>query len=102
MNDIIRNKHAIPQDVDKNTFKRIVRFNYTLSFSYTLRYDNDSVYFTHSIPYNYTDDLMPFLDKIASEKEYHKFLRVGTLCHSFAGNKLKMVTITKNVKFYRN
>ena len=29
-------------------------------------------------------------------------MRVGTLWNSFAGNKLKMITITENVKYYRD
>ena len=78
-NDIIRNKHLIPNDVDKQTFKKMSRYFYTLSFSYTLKYDNDIVYFAHSYPYNYKDNLMPFLEKIAHNKEYHNFLRIGTL-----------------------
>lgn len=101
VNDIIRNKHMIPQDADKQTFKRLARHYYTLSFTYTLKYDDDVVYFAHSIPYNYSDHLIPFLDKIAMNSEYNEFLRIGTLCHTFAGNDCKMVTITENVKFYR-
>lgn len=27
---------------------------YTLSFKYTFRYDNDTVYFAYSVPYTYT------------------------------------------------
>ena len=101
VNDIIRNKHMIPHDADKQTLKRIARHYYTLSFSYTLRYDSDSVYFAHSVPYNYSDHLMPFLDRISSNSDYNEFLRVGTLCRTLAGNDCKMVTITDNVKFYR-
>lgn len=79
VNDIIRNKQAIPADADKQTLKRVVRYFYTLSFTYTLRYDNDSVYFAHSYPYSYSYHLAPFLDKLAHGKEYSKHLRIGTL-----------------------
>lgn len=101
VNSIIRNKHMIPHDADKSKLKRIARYFYTLSFTYTLKYDEDVVYFAHSIPYNYSDHLIPFLDKISINSEYNEFLRIGTLCHTFAGNDWKMITITDNVKFYR-
>lgn len=81
---------------------KIARYYYTFAFTYTLKYDNDSVYFAHSVPYNYSDNLMPFLDSIAGNAEYNNYLRVGTLCNTFAGNLCKMLTITENVKYYRN
>lgn len=98
----MRNKHLIPNDVDKQTFKKLARYFYTLSFSYTLQYDNDTVYFAHSYPYTYQENLRPFLEKIAQNSDYNKFLRMGNLCYSFARNEVKMITITENVKYYRN
>lgn len=102
VNDIIRNKHLIPADADKQTLKKLARHFYTLSFDYTLRYDNDEVYFAHAYPYTYSDHLIPFLDKIANNESYNKFLRIGSLCQTFAGNHWKMLIITENVKAYRN
>lgn len=102
INDIVRNKHMIPPDADKQTYKLIARYYYTLTFTYTQRYDNDEVYFAHSYPYTYSDNLMPFLDEISNNESYNKFLRIGTLCHTFAGNSCKMITITENVMSYRN
>jgi hypothetical protein len=81
---------------------KLARYYYTLSFTYTLRYDSDTLYFAHSYPYTYSNHLVPFLDTISKNVEYNDFLRVGTLCHTFARNRCKMLTITENVKFYRN
>ena len=91
MNRIVRNKHSIAQSWDKSTFNKMAKYYYTLSFSYTLKYDIDWVYFAHSIPYNYTDDLIPFLNRIAADSELNNYLRVGTLWNSFAENELEMI-----------
>jgi hypothetical protein len=44
------------------------RFYYTLTFSYTFKYDDDTVYFAHSFPYTYTN-LMEYLNKTMLDKE---------------------------------
>jgi hypothetical protein len=81
---------------------KLSRHFYTLSFTYTLKYDNDLVYFAHSYPYDYHNDLIPFINDLAHNSTYNKFLRIGTLWHSFARNQWKMLTITENVKHYRD
>lgn len=87
-----------------------------------MKYDEDTVYFAHAVPYTYNYDLIPFLNKlswnqplndensesltnetnISKDNDYSDFLRVGTLCKTLAGNHLKTITITDNIQTYRD
>ena len=99
MNKFLRNRERKPDPDSK-----IPLWNYyyfSLSFTYHFKYDNDTVYFAHAVPYTYYDDLMPFLNKLSwnvplyqnreidinkkKTKEsreitdYSSYLRIGTL-----------------------
>ena len=70
---------------------------FTLSFTYDFRYENDLVYFSYAIPYNYTQ-LSLFLADL--QNRYSKILRVNPLCKSLGGNICEMLTITSSIKDY--
>jgi len=64
---------------------------YTLSFTYTFQYDNDTVSFAFSEPYTYTQ-LQRFLTSIKHNCE-HK-----VLCNTISGLKCDLLTITNDEK----
>ena len=66
---------------------------YTLSFSFTCRYSNDTVYFAYGVPYTFSD-LQEYLVHILSQPQNAHTLRHRTLTHSVAGNPCHLLTIT--------
>ena len=44
---------------------------FTLSFTYELKYDDDSIYFAHAIPYTYNKNLLGFLDSIRNKGKHY-------------------------------
>ena len=77
------------------------KYYYTLSFSYTFQYINDTVFFAHCYPYSHTD-LSNYLDDLASNPEYKKFLRINPLCKTIGGNVCHILTITQNIESCNN
>ena len=67
----------------------------TLSFEYTFKHNNDSVFFAYSQPYTYTD-LLDYLDSIESDSSKSRYFGRSTLCKTIAGNKCELITITQN------
>lgn len=65
---------------------------YTLSFTVTFDFDDDSVYFAHWFPYTYTD-LKYFLSDIWTEEMRTK-IRKTFLARTLAGNEFEGVIIT--------
>jgi hypothetical protein len=68
------------------------RLYYTLTFTITFEYDNDTVFFANCHPYTYTD-LVEDLDKLTVGYR-GEFVSRNTLCRTLAGNKCDYVTIT--------
>ncbi|CAI2365726.1 unnamed protein product [Moneuplotes crassus] len=101
-NSILRDRNKAPGENVKSNGKLAQYYYFTLSFTYTLKADNDEVSFAHAVPYTYNGNLLPFLHKIGREQKYHNFLRIGTLCKTLARNDCKMITITDRVKSYRD
>jgi hypothetical protein len=114
LNNILRNRDRKP-DKELTGIPNWYYYYFTLSFTYTLLYNDDTVFFAHAVPYTYNFNLLPFLNSIARNQEfipeeegcckyadYSEFLRIGTLCKSLTGNHMKMVVITENVKTYPN
>ena len=66
---------------------------YTLSFSYEFIYDDDSVYFSYSVPYTYSN-LLSLLDSFEKDSEISKFLLRVPLCRTLGGNIVYLLTIT--------
>lgn len=75
------------------------KYYYTLTFTYTFAYQNDTVYFAHCFPYSYTD-LTRFLGEISNNVENKSILRIDPLCKSLGGNICHLLTITNNVDTY--
>lgn len=59
----------------------------TLSFTYTYKYDDDIVYFAHSVPYTYSN-LIHYLSKLNSHKHPNQFYKVDSLATTVIGMKL--------------
>jgi hypothetical protein len=69
------------------------RHHYTLTFIHKFEFDDDEVYFAHSLPYTYTD-LKNHLDNLEKKSGVSSFLTRNTLCRTLAGNKWEYLTIT--------
>ena len=77
----------------QNNYKRKGTGNYyTLSFTVTFDYDDDSVYFAHWFPYTYTD-LKYMLSDICTEN-MRDLWRKTLLTRTLAGNEFEGVIIT--------
>ena len=87
--------HRVGKNVSysQNNYKRKGNGNYyTLSFTMTFDYDDDSVYFAHCFPYTYTD-LKYMLNDVCTENMRHK-IRKTFLARTLAGNEFEGVIIT--------
>lgn len=69
------------------------KFYYTLSFTYTFEYDSDSVYFSYSIPYTYTD-LKNDIVRLEKDPQRAQYMIINTLCKTLSGIECPVVTIT--------
>ena len=101
-NSILRNRSKVPPPSLKSNKKLAHYYFFTLSFTYTLKEDNDQLSFAHAVPYTYNGNLLPFLNQIGREHNYHPYLRIGTLCKTLARNDCKMLIITDKIKSYRD
>ena len=70
---------------------------YTLSFKYKFPEDNDTVYFSYSLPYTYTR-LQKFLNGLDENKRYKTFYKRTKLCRTLAKNRCDLLTITNPSK----
>eukprot|EP00826_Nyctotherus_ovalis_P031780 TRINITY_DN2552_c0_g2_i6.p1 TRINITY_DN2552_c0_g2~~TRINITY_DN2552_c0_g2_i6.p1 ORF type:complete len:384 (-),score=33.56 TRINITY_DN2552_c0_g2_i6:42-1193(-) len=73
--------------------------NYTLSFSYTFEYSCDSLYFSHTVPYSYSQ-LKQMLKKLKTNCLYEPILSIRNLCYTFALNKCPYIIITEDCQNY--
>lgn len=77
-----------------------MRFNktyYSLTFTDTFKYDNDSIYYAHCFPFTYSD-LVDDLSRIEKDPATHNFFHRSILTRSLAGNRCELVTITSKDK----
>ena len=78
----------------QNSMKRKTPgYYYTLTFSVMFEHDRDTVYFSHSYPYTYTD-LQRYLNKLEQDPKRKNRMKRKTLCQSIAGNNCDMLVIT--------
>lgn len=83
----------------KNTIPRLNnRTFFTLTFTYSFKDQDDSVYFAYNFPYTYSN-LLTDLEKIRTD-EYKNIARVDNLCTTLAGNLVPIVTVSKNIRNY--
>ena len=66
---------------------------YTLTFTYTFDFTNDTVYFAYSLPFTYTY-LQQLLDSYEKDPSRNQFIHRKTLCKSLGGNNCDYLTIT--------
>lgn len=76
-----------------NIRKRTAGFYYTLTFTITFAYDNDTVFFAHSYPYTYTQ-LNRYIKGILADPKKKNRCRNRTLCRTLGGNECHVLTIT--------
>ena len=70
---------------------------YTLSFTYTFKYEGDEVFFAYAVPYTYSE-LVQQLEII--NNEHSDIAVVAPLCSTIAGNICYKITITENIAEY--
>ncbi|CAI2369038.1 unnamed protein product [Moneuplotes crassus] len=133
MNNFLRNRERRPDPISYPNIPTWTYYYFTFSFTYEFKYDDDIVWFAHAVPYTYSGDLLPLLNKLAynlplktptdfekkysfsnriysrnqskseeNKTDYTKFLRIGTLCKTLAGNYLKFMIITDEIETYRD
>ncbi|KAL4495505.1 hypothetical protein ABPG72_020246 [Tetrahymena utriculariae] len=68
----------------------------TLSFTYTYKYEDDIVYFAHSVPYTYSN-LTHYLSKLNQHQQHHKFYKVESLTTTLIGNKVFCISISEKI-----
>lgn len=66
---------------------------YTLSFEYKFQYDDDTVYFSHSYPYTYSD-LSNYLTGMFARKEVGRLATIKNLGRTVGKNRIDLLTIT--------
>ena len=91
-----RDGHEIkyyPNTYRREAFSNCQRYYYTLSFSYTFKHDQDTVFFAHSRPYTYSY-LLNYLETLENDPRIAKFLTRNTLCRTLAGNRCEYLTIS--------
>lgn len=71
----------------------------TLTFQYTFNYDNDIVFFSHFVPYTYSDHVN-MLDQISVVPNAVNFLRIDNLCNTLCNNPCHIITITDKIQTY--
>ena len=78
----------------QNSIKRKGNFHfYTLTWTVTFKHDYDTVYFTHSYPYTYSD-LRRYLTKIENDHRTKDMFERKMLCQTLAGNPCDLLTVT--------
>ena len=81
----------------RNIKTNSIEKSYSLSFTYSFKYEHDTVYFAYSIPYTFTD-LSIYLTQL--KETYDDILKVDNLCYTLAKNECPIITITDSVKDY--
>eukprot|EP00047_Mylnosiga_fluctuans_P021256 m.102459 g.102459 ORF g.102459 m.102459 type:complete len:752 (-) comp8825_c0_seq3:132-2387(-) len=66
---------------------------YTLSFTYTVKYSNDIIYFAYSVPYTF-GDLQRYIAAALEQPGAARRLHHRVLCKTMAGNACDLLTIT--------
>jgi hypothetical protein len=79
-----------PNNIRKNESNKSY---YTLTFSYTFAYSQDTVYFAYCYPYTYSD-LMEDLARIDADPFRSSITSRGLICSTLLGNRCEHLTIT--------
>ena len=81
-----------PNGITKD-FTQSKKTYYTLTFTYTFNFSNDTVYFAYALPYSYTS-LQSLLDSYETDPQRNQYIHRKTLCRSLGGNNCDYLTIT--------
>ena len=73
------------------------QYYYTLSFDYTLEYDNDEVYFANCIPYTYSDIINDLNEYTKKENSKYFYFERKKLCTTIIGNDIDYFNINNNI-----
>ena len=77
-------------------------YYYTLSFEYTIEYDNDEIYFANSIPFTYSDVIKDLNNYTIKENEKYNFFERKLLCTTITGNEVEYFNINNNMNILIN
>jgi len=70
MNEYLRKKNKYPPKNMKAELKLSQYYFYTLSFTYEVLYDEDTIYFAHAVPYTYNKDHIKFLNSLKGSGKF--------------------------------
>ncbi len=73
---------------------------YTLSFNYTLKFDNDEVFFANCIPFTYTDLNRDLNLYTKNENDIYTFFNRKKLCSTIIGNEVEFFSINNSSMKY--
>ena len=74
-----------------------MRYYYTLTFTHTFEHDDDSVFFSYSVPYTLSD-LRNDLQRIDKDASRSKYVHSAVLCKTLSGVDVPLLTITQRSK----
>ena len=73
------------------------QYYYTLSFDYTIEYEDDEIYFANCIPFTYTDTNNDLNEYIKQENDKYYYFERKKLCSTILGNEVYYFNINNNI-----
>ena len=73
------------------------QYYYTLSFDYTIEYDDDEIYFANCIPFTYSDIIKDLNEYTKKENDKYYFFERKKLCSTLIGNDVDYFNINNNI-----
>lgn len=75
----------------------MIKYYYSLTFTYKFEYANDKIIMAYANPYTYTD-LQNDLAQIESNPKINNLIKRGILCNTITGTPVDLLTITSPIK----
>ena len=73
------------------------QYYYTLSFDYTIEYDDDEIYFANCIPFTYSDIIKDLNEYTKKENDKYYYFERKKLCSTLIGNDVDYFNINNNI-----
>ena len=73
------------------------QYYYTLSFDYSIEYDDDEIYFANCIPFTYSDIIKDLNEYTKKENDKYYFFERKKLCSTLIGNDVDYFNINNNI-----
>ena len=73
------------------------QYYYTLSFDYTIEYDDDEIYFANCIPFTYSDVIKDLNEYTKKENDKYYYFERKKLCSTILGNVVDYFNINNNI-----